>query len=162
MRCAVSGFRHRRKRFSGRVGKIAAFQWIPVEKSADHEIDNDDWLPARRILREQIMPLPGYATNPIPQEFVLPYNVDEEGPRILLWFQSSKALPLQDADITRRAVKVPEKSILGEMKDASDAINVFEVDLDHDGIADFVRWFFTRECFKKDYKRNSRFLHVRR
>ncbi|GHU29527.1 hypothetical protein AGMMS50256_14610 [Betaproteobacteria bacterium] len=47
---------------------------------------------------------------------------------VLLWFQSRIPLPLQKAQISRRE---------------ADGIIVHEVDLDDDGIADFVCWDLT-------------------
>ncbi|MDR2450575.1 MAG: hypothetical protein LBE85_02135 [Candidatus Accumulibacter sp.] len=62
----------------------------------------------------------------------------------LFWFQSPTVLPLQKAKV---AMKKPHEDI-----------TVHEVDLDHDGIPDFVHWHFEDE--KADYYNKHRVVFI--
>jgi hypothetical protein len=140
-------------------GKIAAYQWTPfylfwnpeilIHGIRDPSPDRTwngmrDWGEGEderyfNVRRGQT-PLPGYATMSTPQKYAVPapfYEEEANAPRTLLWFQSAKAIPLQNASITHHTVKIPENT----SSPSWDTISVFEVDLDHDGVADFVKWF---------------------
>jgi hypothetical protein len=58
----------------------------------------------------------------------------------LLWFQSPVALPLQKARVSRRTAQDTDRN-------SGNIISIHEIDLDHDGVADFVRW----EEMKNEY-----------
>jgi hypothetical protein len=141
-------------------GEIAAYQWTPIYRVIDPltltgslmfgpDRTWDGWREwgigkggTRDFnVRRGQTPLPGYATMLIPQKHAVPVPPSDEedarAPRTLLWFQSAKALPLQNAGITHHTIKIPEITGIHH----GFTISVFEVDLDHDGIADFVKWF---------------------
>jgi hypothetical protein len=143
-------------------GKIAAYYWTPVDRTNPEALakeNHDDPTPWRTLafgqdktwnadlvgketrglnIRRGQTPLPGHAVTFAPQKYAVSGHYMDQGnhSKTLLWFQSARALPLQEASVTRHAIKVS-----GTLFNASDTITVFEVDLDHDGIADFVRWF---------------------
>ncbi|GHU39469.1 hypothetical protein AGMMS50256_39370 [Betaproteobacteria bacterium] len=60
---------------------------------------------------------------------------------VLLWFQSPVELPLQKAKVSRNV-----KKLEGYQENGNPAqITAYEVDLDNDGVADFVKWDFEQE-----------------
>ena len=105
----------------GRTGLVGAYQWTPQERttpSGASEGCAEGMLAKRR--GKQL--LPGY-----------PAVKDA-----LLWFQAPQALPFKTATVKSHVERVPPSA-----KDDTAAIKrvaVYEIDLDGDGIPDFVQW----------------------
>jgi hypothetical protein len=132
-------------------GNIAAYQWTPAERiyrTPFSELDNDKtWVgvnyetqssyhSVNHTRRGQAL-LPGYTAVHIPESYLFQGYTEDDGQKILLWFQSADALPLKKASVSRR-----DLDLTGKIPNHSEKIAVFEVDLDHDGVADFVKWYW--------------------
>jgi hypothetical protein len=98
-------------------GRVSARQWTPKGYYFDYIGISCVW----KLDRYQ----PGRDDNP------------------LLWFQTPAVLPLQAAKISDRIEEMPEKNI-SERHDGIEIhqVAIYEIDLDHDGVADFVQWNF--------------------
>jgi uncharacterized protein YgiM (DUF1202 family) len=118
-----------------RNGQVGAYQWTPQERfDFDSEDLTGDCAEA---------PKPWSKNN---KTLLSGYPAVQNA---LLWFQSPVALPLQKAKVSR-SVKtleeidenVDEKGNHGRI---ISTVTIYEVDLDHDDVADFVKWDFEGE-----------------
>jgi hypothetical protein len=94
-------------------GRVGAYQWLPRKS-----IDGEEWFcgTTRLTPRRGKTLLPGYSA------------IDEAA----LWFQSPIALPLHKVTVSHSAVN--ENNPFMPI--------VYEIDLDNDGISDFLKWDF--------------------
>jgi hypothetical protein len=106
----------------GRTGLVGAYQWTPQDKQTPYGPSGgcDEGLRNKRNGKEL---LAGY-----------PHIKDE-----LMWFQSPVALPFRTAKIKSRIEHVP--AVQGANGDSGiRRVAVYEIDLNGDGIPDFVQW----------------------
>jgi hypothetical protein len=106
----------------GRTGLVGAYQWTPQATVTPYGPDRgcDSGLRNKRNGKQLLANYP---------------NVKDE----LVWFQAPAALPFKTAKVTTRNVPVPEASTLPENGGVRKII-VYEIDLDRDGVADFLQW----------------------
>jgi hypothetical protein len=113
----------------GRNGRIDVYPWAPKAFFGSEEV-NCQWNEAM-ILRpqsqEQLL-----SRTPAGKEKENPNVPTVKGKEVLLWFQSPLALPLENAKVSRRD---------GGQKSGIQT-TIDEIDLDHDGVMDFVQWHF--------------------
>jgi hypothetical protein len=112
----------------GRSGRIDVYPWTPKMFTEEIEEVNCQWNEAM-ILRPQSQE---QLLSRAPAEKENPNVPTVKGKEVLLWFQSPLALPLEKAKISRRDG--------GQKSDVRATID--EIDLDSDGIMDFVQWHF--------------------
>ena len=121
----------------GNNGQVGAYQWTPQER---FDFDSGD--------------LTGRCTEELKQWSQDNKTLLSGYPAIrnaLLWFQSPIALPLQKAKISH-SVKTLEEldtepGAHGNHGQITRTINIYEVDLDKDGIPDFVKWDFNGDAY---------------
>jgi hypothetical protein len=94
-------------------GRVGAYQWLPQESISEYKWFCDV---ARLTPRRGKTLLPGYS------------GIDEG----VLWFQSPIALPLHKVTVSRSVID----------KSYRFSPIVYEIDLDNDGISDFLKWDF--------------------
>lgn len=103
----------------GRTGLVGAYQWTPQQRQTPFGTSNCAEGLHNRRMGKQV--LPGY-----------PSIKDA-----LLWFQAPAALPFKTATIKSRVERVPQT---GDEQIRIQRVTIYEIDLNGDGIADFVQW----------------------
>jgi hypothetical protein len=107
----------------GRTGLVGAYQWTPELKEVPND-QNDSCDSGLRNARNGKNLVPGYP------------NIKDA----LMWFQSPVALPFRTAKIKSQAIRVPSKGKNADENDWLKRVVVYEIDLNGDGIPDFVQW----------------------
>ncbi|MBC3875184.1 SH3 domain-containing protein [Undibacterium flavidum] len=108
----------------GRTGLVAVYRWLPG-------IDEEPFGPSASCEE-------GLRNQRNGKELLSGYPKVKDA---LLWFQSATPLSFRTAKINSRAYLAPARSLKeGEEQRGIKKVVVYEVDLDGDGIADFVQW----------------------
>jgi hypothetical protein len=104
----------------GRNGQIGAYQWTPQQVF--------DFDPAMEECSDEPRKWDSSSKDRLSGSLAIK--------EALLWFQSPTALPLQKAKVSRRVKKLEETREDG----SAGQLTVYEIDVDGDGVADFVKW----------------------
>jgi hypothetical protein len=108
----------------GHNGLVGVYQWTP-QTQFDFNDDGGDGTSSIGGCVEELR-----RWEPDNKTMLANYAAVEDA---LLWFQSPVALPLQRAKVSRHATSL-------NVGNATQNVTVYEIDLDNDGIADFVKW----------------------
>ncbi len=103
----------------GRTGLVGAYQWTPQVRTVPFEGSSNC--------------ATGLHNKRMGKQVMAGYPAVKDA---LLWFQSPVALPIRAAKIKTQSYTVPQKTDPGGVK----KIVTYDIDLNGDGIADFVQW----------------------